>query len=302
MRVPYLLFIEWDTPTHGHVKVLAKIIEYRVSKYQEIIVAETKEFGRLLILDGKTQSSEVDEFIYHESLTHPAMILHGNPKNVLILGGGEGATAREVLKYKSVKRVVMVDIDEEVVRVSREHLEFMNKGVFDNPRLELKIGDALDYVYSTNEKFDVVIADLSDPIEAGPSYKLYTKEFYERLSEILEEGGVFVTQATSPIGSPKVHAVIYNTIRSVFRYASYYHVFVPSFETLWGFVIASNSKDPASLEPEIVDKTLRELNIETRFYDSKAHRHMFSVSKYLRTLIESEKSVAVMDNPVFMPA
>lgn len=302
MRAPYLIFVEWDTPSHGHVKIFDKIVAYRVSRYQEIIVADTREFGRVLVLDGKTQSSEFDEFVYHESLVHPAMILHGSPRRVLILGGGEGATAREVLKYRCVERVVMVDIDEEVVRVSREYLSFMNKGVFENPRLELVVGDALEYVQNSREKFDVIIADLSDPIEAGPSYKLYTKEFYERVKELLEAGGVFVTQATSPVGSPKAHAVVYNTIKSVFKFAAYYHVYVPSFETLWGFVVASDYRDPASLTPALVDKALESMGIETRFYDSEAHLHIFSIPKNLRKLIESEKSIATLENPVFMPA
>ncbi|MEM1873642.1 MAG: polyamine aminopropyltransferase [Acidilobaceae archaeon] len=300
--MPYLIFLEWDTPGLAHVKVFKRIIDYRVSKYQEIIVAETEDFGKLLVLDGKTQSSEADEFVYHESLVHPAMVLHGSPRRVLILGGGEGATAREVLKYRSVEKVVMVDIDEEVIKVSREHLEFMNRGVFEDPRLELVIGDALDYVFSTSEKFDVVIADLSDPVEAGPSYKLYTREFYERVRSIMEENGVFVTQATSPSSTPRTHSIIYNTVRSVFKHTAYYHVYVPSFQSLWGFVIASDYKDPESLEAELVDEALARLGVETRFYDSIAHKHIFSVPRYLRARIEAEKTVATMDSPAFMPA
>ncbi|MEM1758301.1 MAG: polyamine aminopropyltransferase [Acidilobaceae archaeon] len=297
-----LWLIEWDTPTHGHIKGVKRVVYRTRSKYQDIIVLETTEFGRLLVLDGKTQSSEFDEYIYHEALVHSAMLLHGNPRNVLILGGGEGATAREVLKYSSVSRAVMVDIDEEVVRVCREYLSFMNEGVFNDKRLNLIIGDALDYVFNTSESFDVVIADLSDPIEAGPSYKLYTLEFYKRISEILGDNGVFVTQATSPTNTPKTHAIIYSTIRRVFKYATYYHVFMPSFSAMWGYVIASNTRNPLELKPEDIDYLLRRHNINTRFYDSKAHEHMFSIPKNLRALIESETRVATMDNPVYMPA
>jgi spermidine synthase len=230
------------------------------------------------------------------------MILHGSPRRVLVLGGGEGATLREVLKYTSVEEAVMVDIDEDVVKVSREHLRFMNEGVFEDKRVKLVIGDALDYVFSTKDRYDVVIADLSDPLEEGPAYKLYTVEFYRRVAEIIGGTGVFVTQATSPTNTPRTHAVIYRTIREVFRYTAYYHVFVPSFEAAWGFVIASNERDPRKLEPEHVDRELHRNNIKTRFYDGEAHKHMFSVPKHLREYIESVDEISTVEKPVYMPA
>lgn len=294
--------IEWDTPTLGHVKAIKRVVYSGRSKYQDIIVIETYEYGLALVLDGKTQSTELDEFIYHEALVHPAMILHGAPRKVLILGGGEGATLREALKYGSVERAVMVDIDEEVIRVCREHMRFMNEGVFDDKRVNLVIGDALDYVFNTNETFDVIIADLSDPIVEGPSYKLYTREFYARVGEILSPNGVFVTQATSPTNTPETHAVIYSTARSVFPKTAYYHIFMPSFEALWGFVITSKTLDPRGLDPKYVDEALARHGVKTRFYDSIAHTHMFSVPRNLREFIERESRVSTFENPVYMPA
>lgn len=294
--------MEFDTPTHAHMKGLKRIIHRHRSRYQDIVVAESFDYGLILILDGKTQSSQRDEFVYHEAIVHPAMILHGSPRRVLVLGGGEGATLREVLKYTSVEEAVMVDIDEDVVKVSREHLRFMNEGVFEDKRVKLVIGDALDYVFSTKDRYDVVIADLSDPLEEGPAYKLYTVEFYRRVAEIIGGTGVFVTQATSPTNTPRTHAVIYRTIREVFRYTAYYHVFVPSFEATWGFVIASNGRDPRKLEPEHVDRELHRNNFKTRFYDGEAHKHMFSVPKHLREYIESVDEVSTVEKPVYMPA
>ncbi len=298
----WLWYIEFDTPTHAHMKGLKRVIHRHRSKYQDILVAESFEYGVLLILDGKTQSSERDEFVYHEALVHPAMILHGNPRKVLVLGGGEGATLREVLKYASVEEAVMVDIDEDVVKISREYLKFMNEGVFEDRRVKLVIGDALEYVFSTKDKYDIVIADLSDPLEGGPAYKLYTLEFYKRVSEIIGDEGVFVTQATSPTNTPRTHAIIYRTVREVFKYATYYHIFIPSFESVWGFVIASNGKDPRMLDEVLVDRELRRHNIKTRFYDGEAHRHMFSVPKHLREYIESVNEISTMEKPAYMPA
>ncbi|MCE4618023.1 MAG: polyamine aminopropyltransferase [Desulfurococcales archaeon] len=296
-------FIEWGTPNSAHMYGIEKILYHGRSKYQDIMVAIVKDLGKALILDGKTQSAIIDEFVYHESLVHPAMILHGKPEKVLILGGGEGATAREVLRFKSVKRVVMVDIDEEVVKVSKEYLPEWHKGAFDDPRFELIIMDGLKYVEEANEKFDVIIADLADPLEAGPAYKLYTKEYYEKLKKLLNPGGVFVTQATSPTITTFTHAVIFNTIKSVFKYASIYHVYVRSFDGVWGFVIASDTKDPRSLTPEVIDKYLAEnVEGENRFYEGIIHLSMFAVPKYLRKAIESIKDIATLEKPVFMPA
>ncbi len=284
------------------MKGLKRILYRYRSKYQDIVIAESFEYGLVLILDGKTQSSERDEFVYHEALVHPAMILHGNPTKVLVLGGGEGATLREVLKYPSLKEAVMVDIDEDVIRVSREYLKFMNEGVFEDKRVKLVIGDALDYVFETRDRYDVIISDLSDPIEEGPSYKLYTVEFYRRIAEIIGNEGIFVTQATSPTNTPRTHAIIYRTLKEVFRYVTYYHIFIPCFEAVWGFIIASNGKDPKKLKPEHVDEILRHYNIKTRFYDGEAHKHMFSIPKHLREYIESVNEISTMNKPVYMPA
>ncbi len=296
--------IEWGTPWSAHMHAIKRVLYKGKSEYQDIMVVEFMELGKALVLDGKTQSAIVDEFVYHEALVHPAMILHGSPERVLILGGGEGATAREVLRFKTVKEVVMVDIDEEVIKVAKEYLPEWHRGAFDDPRLRLVIMDGLRYVDEAPKGyFDVIIADLADPIEAGPAYKLYTREFYVKLRGLLREGGVFVTQATSPTHTTYTHAVIYNTIKSVFRYASYYHVYVKSFDSVWGFVLASDSRDPAALTASQVSEGLAGMvEGENRFYDGSTHVHMFNVPRYLREEIEKVKDVATLDNPVFMPA
>ena len=169
---------------------LRQIMVSTNSKFQKVSVIETP-FGKTLITDGKTQSAQVDEFMYHETLVHPALIKAGlnrgssdvnksnKPKKVFIGGGGELATAREVLRHKSVDKVVMVDLDEVVVDVCRKYLpEWGGDEVATNPRLELIIGDAHEYLMNCKDSFDVVIMDISDPIEAGPGVMLYTQEFY----------------------------------------------------------------------------------------------------------------------------
>ena len=295
--------IEWSTPSSAHMHAVKKIIYTGRSRFQEITILEYEELGKALILDGKTQSALHDEFVYHEALVHPAMILHGSPKRVLILGGGEGATAREVFRFKSVEEVVMVDIDEEVINVSKKYLPEMHRGAFNDPRLKLVIGDGFEYVMNSKSKFDVIIADLADPLEAGPAYKLYTLEFYQKISEILDDEGVFVTQATSPTQTTGTHAVIYNTIKKVFRYAAPYHVYIKSFDGVWGFIIASNRKDPKELKESVIESRIAEMvSGENRFYDPDSHKHMFTILKNIKDEMRKYTQIATLEKPVFMPA
>ena len=149
------------------------------TKYQSVRIVRSNNFGLCLVLDGKIQSSEADEFIYHEALVHPAMLTHPGPTSVFIAGGGEGATLREVLAHNTVKRAVMVDIDEEVIALSRHYLPDHSRGAFDDPRTELYHTDARKYQEKTEDRYDVIIIDLPDPIEEGPAYLLYTREFYQ---------------------------------------------------------------------------------------------------------------------------
>jgi len=212
------------------------------SQYQTIKVVDLDVFGRSLILDGVMQSAECDERIYHESLVHPALCAHPNPKAVFIAGGGEGATAREVLRFRSVERCVMVDIDDVVIDCSKSYLKQHHNGAFDDPRLHLVLGDAEKYIRETNEKFDVIVMDLPDPQEGGPCWRMYTKEFYEILSNRLNPGGVLVSQCgpSSPYFAPKVFSPVQNTMKAVFKYVRPYSSYLPSSLDTYGFTLVSN--------------------------------------------------------------
>ena len=151
----------YDAYSHGIVEVLAQ----KTTPFQEMTIVRSGTYGKALVLDGKWQSSQGDEFLYHEPLVHVACVYHGNPKKVLILGGGEGATVREVLKWKSVENVTMVDIDGDVVEACKEHMPELHQGAFDDPRTNLVIGDALDCLDKSEGEWDVIISDLSDPLK-----------------------------------------------------------------------------------------------------------------------------------------
>ncbi|MFW6358824.1 MAG: methyltransferase domain-containing protein [Chroococcales cyanobacterium] len=243
----------WDTYLHGVTKILA----YQQTAFQEMYVVETGKYGKGLVLDGKWQSCTGDEFLYHEPLVHPAMICHGAPKKVLILGGGEGATVREALRWNTVEKVTMVDIDGEVVEACREHLPEMHQNAFDDPRLELVIGDALELLDTTEEKWDVVISDLSDPIEEGPSFPLFTQEYFEKIKQVLAPGGYAVIQAgpVSPV-EIQIHARLVNTLKSVFPNVTSYSSYIASYGRPWGFALASAEAIDTRPTPETVDQLL----------------------------------------------
>ncbi len=250
------------------------------SKYQNIIVARIKDFGKALILDGLIQSSERTEYIYHESLVHPAMVLHPNPRKVLILGGGEGATLREVLKHGTVEKAVMVDIDEMVVDVARRYLQEWHQGSFDDPRSEVKIMDGYEYVRRAREsglKFDVVIMDLTDPYGPEVSKGLYSREFFEMLSSIMVDDGVLVTQAGNSFFYPDIYDRVLENIKPVFRYTGEYMVWVPEFGYANNFIVASKAYDPNRLSAAEVDERLRSRGVKTRLFNGNFYEALMKM-------------------------
>ena len=273
------------------------------TEYQHVEVMDGATFGRTLALDGKTQSTEVDDFAYHEAWVHPSMIAHPNPKSVFVAGGGEGATIREVMSHRSVEQVVMVDIDKQVVDLCREYLPNHHQGSFDDPRLELHHMDALEFLEDTSLRFDVVIIDVPDPLEAGPAYLLFTQEFYSLLKERLRPGGLMVAQSgpTGPAFYEQCFSAVANTVGSVFSGVYLSEAFVPSFGTTWGFVIGSTGPDPTSLSVEETDSRISDrIDGELRFLDGITLRGMTSVPKYLRKAVDAEEKIITRDHPIFV--
>ena len=278
--------------------------------YQMVDILDTETFGRCLVLDGKTQSTEVDEHIYHECLVHPSFLAHPEPRSVFIGGGGEGATLREVLHHKSVQRVIMADLDKDVVELCRLYLPQHHQGGFDDPRVELLHVDARGYLASSEDTYDVMVLDLVDPIEGGPSYLLYTQEFYNLALSKLNPGGVLVTQA-GPAGLlnyTECFTAIHRTLSETFPEVYAYNVYIPAFTTLWGFIMAFKDLPQDTqigkygrLDSNTVDDLIsRRLSCDLCYYDGDAHRSMFSLPKYLKQGMEAQQQVITDDNPVFM--
>ncbi|KAG5175001.1 S-adenosyl-L-methionine-dependent methyltransferase [Tribonema minus] len=288
------------------------------SQFQRIQVIDCAPFGKTLVLDGKSQSAAGDEFVYHEALVHPAMLLHGNPKRVFIGGGGEGATAREMLRHRSVEKCIMVDLDKMVVDVSKDKLPEWGAGCWDDDRLEVYYQDAHAWLRDyKGPPFDVICMDIADPIEAGPGYVLYTEEFYRYATTQLAEGGIIVTQ--SGPGSLNTHeecfTVIHRTLASAFKHAVPYTVDVPSFGCTWAFTLAFNACAGAADAAAVVEMSVAATDAAIaariggggssgssalRFYDGAAHLGMFGTPKWLRRALDAERRVMTVDNPVFM--
>jgi spermidine synthase len=272
------------------------------TRYQSVQVVRTRDLGICLVLDGKIQSSEKDELIYHEALVQPAMIAHPGPEAVFIAGGGEGATLREVLSHKTVKRAVMVEIDEEVTALSRKYLPGLSRGAFEDSRTELHHVDARQYLEKSQETFDIIIIDLPDPIEKGPAYLLYTREFYRLVLDRLTENGLIAVQAGSASPTELLNlTAVNNTLKSVFPVVVQYTAYVPCFGGPWGFCLASRQYDPSRFSPEEVDKKIAaRAPARLRFYDGVTHGNMFSLPRYIREALVKQKRIITDKKPLYL--
>jgi spermidine synthase len=292
-----------NRPGDFHVFEIRRVFASLKTQFQSIQIAELETLGRCLLVDGTLQSAALDEFIYHEALVHPAMLLHPNPQRILVLGGGEGATLREVLNYSGVEEVVMVDIDQELVAACKQHLQWDRDG-FSDPRTRLVYGDARGYLASASQrgdKYDVIVVDVSDPLPDGLAAMLFTREFYELAASCLEKPGVLVTQALGIRyeANDRSHAAVYRTISSVFASAWPYMEYLPSYDCLWGFVLGCNVTELAFPIPAEIRRRLHErLSRSLRFYDEQSHTRMFSLPKNLRDFLDSWQTVAEDHTPV----
>jgi len=270
------------------------------TEFQSIDIIDTGSFGICVILDGKIQSSEKDEFIYHEALVHPVMLTHPNPGKVFIAGGGEGATLREVLAHRAVNKAVMVDIDREVVDVCRRFLPSFHQNSFDDPRAELHFADARKYLEESVDKFDVIIIDLADPLAQGPSRLLYTQEFYQVVKQRLQGDGIMAVQA-EPAGLTDLQnfAAIASTLESVFPIVRPYQAHIPSFAGLWGFISASQSLNPTKLTAEEIDARISaRVSKELKSYDGLTHQAMFALPKHIRHQVATTRKVITDKEPI----
>jgi len=264
----------------------AHLLERVESAYQTIEIWDTPQLGRLFTLDGRPMTSAGDEFIYHECMVHPAALAHPAPRAALVLGGGDGGAARQLLKHPGIERIVVAELDAEVVRLTREHLPDVHGGAFDDPRVELLIGDAAHYVdaaaaASPAAQFDLVVFDLTPP--DSPAAGLYTPAFYARLKRVLRRGAALSLHLGSPyFHAPRVAALLVD-LQAAFTHVRTMSTFVPLYGSLWMMAIASDTLDAAAPAAGTLAERAAARRIgPLRHYDPALHAGLFSASRALR--------------------
>jgi spermidine synthase len=246
--------IERDDPFDHYVYRVKSILHESKTAFQSVVIADSYNYGRVLFLDGVVQSSAEDEALYHEMLVQPAMLVHPNPRDVLIVGGGEGATLREVLAHRTVRSARMVDIDQEAVELCREFLPSWHRGAFADSRARLLFADGRQFVDESDEFYDVVIIDVVDMLHEGPAFRLYTREFYQSLRKRLRPDGILMVQGLEfTFSDYKQHVSLVRTLRTIFPEVHSGRVSVPSFLGTWGIIMASDWATPRNWRAEAID-------------------------------------------------
>jgi spermidine synthase len=278
-----LLFHPSHDTVYGfeHARRLASVS----SPYQHIEVWDTPQLGRLFTLDGRPMTAIGDEFIYHECMVHPAALAHPVPRTALVLGGGDGGAARQLLKHPSIERIVVAELDAEVVRMTREYLPEVHGGAFDDPRVELAIGDAAHFVAgaaaTATAQFDLVVFDLTPP--DSPAAGLYTPDFYIQLKRVMKPTAALSLHLGSPYFHPQRIAGLLDDLHDTFAFVRTMHTFVPLYGSLWMMATASDTLDPAALSVEALAGRIAARQIDSlKHYDPALHAGLFSASRSVR--------------------
>ncbi|MCR5481643.1 MAG: polyamine aminopropyltransferase [Clostridia bacterium] len=272
----------------GNAKVslkLSKILHCEKTDFQELRIFENEEFGKFMVLDGYIQITEKDEFIYHEMISHPAMAVNPDVKKVLIIGGGDGGTAREISRYKSIERIDMVEIDEGVVNACKKYIP-QTSAVFSNePRLNLIIGDGLKFVENAPDAaYDLILVDSTDP--EGPGEDLFTVDFYRNCFRALSENGILINQHEGAFfsGDALQMQKAHKKIKEVFPVAKVYGFNIPTYASgYWYFGFASKKYDPLN---DLQAEKWNSIGLETKYYNTELHKGAFALPNYVKKILE----------------
>lgn len=260
------------------------LLESFRTDHQEVAVYDTAEFGRLYTLDGSLMASERDEYFYHENLVHPAAISHPAPRSALVVGGGDGGSAEELLKHPSIEKVTLVELDAGVVEVAINYLQAVHHGVFEEPRLELHIADGFEYIRSTAAQYDLIVLDLTDP--GGPSAPLYTAAFFAACRQRLAPGGAMTLHLGPLLEEPQRCRGIVHALGSVFPLVRPYLLYIPLYGALWGMAIASDRLDPLLLDAAEVERRLAQRGITgLQYYNGDTHRAVLALPNFVHELL-----------------
>ncbi|WP_104372352.1 polyamine aminopropyltransferase [Desulfocucumis palustris] len=255
-----------------------KSLHSEMTPFQKLMVVDTHQFGRMLLLDNIIQTTVADEFVYHEMISHVGLNTLPNPRKVLVVGGGDGGSIREIIKHKSVEKAVLVEIDGKVIEAAKKYLPEISCAL-DDPRVEVLVDDGIKHVKENKNTYDMIIVDSTDPI--GPAEGLFGAAFYQDVHDALTEDGIFVAQTESPFFNRELIPRIYNDVASIFPLARLFLANVPTYPGgLWTFTMGSKKHDPVKVD---ISK-LPDLN--TRFYSPEIHRTCFVLPPFVQELIK----------------
>jgi len=275
-----LWFTEYQTKNLGLTARVKETLFMGKSEFQDIAVVDTYEFGRMLVLDGVLQTSIFDEYIYHEMIAHVPLGVHPNPQNVLVIGGGDGGSVREIVKHTAVQQVEMVEIDGLVVEVSKKYLPEISVALIqEHPKLQLKIGDGIGHMAGAANKYDVIIVDCSDPI--GPGEGLFTPAFYQDVYKALRTDGLFVQQTESPFYHQPLLKRLRQDIATLFPITRTYLAQIPLYPSgTHCFTIGSKKYDPLTVDKSHVSQ------METRYYNRDLQLSCFALPNFIQELFK----------------
>ena len=288
LDVPEGVLAELVSEDAGYFLRGARLLEAGRSEWQTYEVWETPRFGKLFRLDGCFMTSERDEFYYHENLIHVPGVAHPGLRRALILGGGDGGSADELLKYPGIERIVIAELDAKVVELSRRHLHAVHHGALDDARVEVRIGDGMKYVHedgpAAGERYDLIVLDLTDPV--GPAEALYAADFFAACKALLAEGGALTLHIGTPVFQPERVRELVDRLRRVFAKLRPYFLYIPLYGSLWAMACASDTLDPAALDAEEVDRRLVTRSIrELQHFNGAVHCAQFALPNHLRALL-----------------
>ncbi len=279
----------WYTEKHTeNVKFSIKVntvLYSGQSQFQRIDVFDSEEFGKFLTLDGLMMITEKDEFIYHDMIVHVPMAVNPNIKKVLVIGGGDGGTVRELTRYETIEGIDMVEIDKLVVDVCREYIP-QTAGKLDDPRVKLYFEDGLKFIRSKNNEYDLIIVDSTDPF--GPGEGLFTREFYGNCYNALKEDGIMVNQHESPYYTYYQHSMkrAHRRIKEFFPITRVYQAHIPTYPSgYWLFGFASKKYDPIR---DLNEEAWNKLGLKTKYYNTELHKGSFAIPNYVKELLENE--------------
>ncbi|RDI12954.1 polyamine aminopropyltransferase [Comamonas sp. AG1104] len=270
---------------HARFGYRATALQSLQTPYQKLELLQTPQFGKVLRLDDCFMTSEGEEFFYHEALVHPAAMAHPAPRKALILGGGDGGAAEELLKHPSIERVVLAELDEAVVQFSRQHLQSVHRGALDDPRVEVCIGDGLALMDASDERFDLALMDLTDP--DTPASALYAPDSLARMKRVLAPGGALVLHLGSPVFHGAQVAELVRSLRQQFAVVRCYGLYIPLYGAYWGLAVASDELDPLELKAQQVAERLRQRKVrDLQYYNEQVHGALFALPNYYRELLK----------------